>query len=169
MTTIRTLVPRTLIAVLTAAMLMFGLLPAALAGPDVNTTQGLTLAGPGLALRAYDPVAYFTEGKPVIGKATYSATHHEATYRFATKAHLKAFKSNPEKYVPQYGGFCAYGVSVGAKFDGDPTLWRIVDGKLYLNLNPKIQKQWGKDIPGHITKADQNWSVLKDRAPAELS
>jgi len=158
MTTLRTLVRK-----------LFGGSPAPVAGIDVNTTHGLTLAGPGLALRGYDPVAYFTEGKPVIGKATYTAMYNGATYQFASEAHLQAFKANPAQYVPQYGGFCAFGVAVGAKFDGDPELWRIEEGKLYLNLNPDIQEQWEKNIPGHITKADTNWPMIKDRAPAELS
>ncbi|ETW94440.1 MAG: hypothetical protein ETSY1_34825 [Candidatus Entotheonella factor] len=148
---------------------MFGRSPTDRAGADVNTTQGLTLAGPGLAMRGYDPVAYFTEGKPAIGTATYTATHNGATYRFATEEHLKTFKANPENYVPQYGGFCAFGVTVGAKFDGDPALWKIVDGKLYLNLNPDIQEQWEKDIAGHITKADKGWPTIKDKAAADLS
>ena len=163
------IVPPALIGFVAMTTLMIGLLSAALAGVDVNTTRGLTAAGPGLALRGYDPVAYFTEGRPVIGKAQYAAVHNEATYRFATRAHLKTFQANPEKYVPQYGGFCAYGVAVGAKFDGDPTLWRIVDGKLYLNLNPRIQKKWEKDIPGNIVKANKNWSVIKDKVPPDLS
>jgi len=122
-----------------------------------------------LALRGYDPVAYFTEGKPIIGTATYTATHHAATYRFATEANLDAFKANPDQYVPQYGGFCAFGVAVGAKFDGDPELWRIENGKLYLNLNPDIQEQWEKDLAGHLVKANKKWPAIKDRAPADLS
>ena len=157
MTTIRTI-----------ARKIFGRLPDDHAGVDVNTTQGLTLAGPGLALRGYDPVAYFTDGKPVIGTATYTAIHNGATYRFATEENLKAFSANPEHYVPQYGGYCAFGVAVGAKFDGDPELWKIVDDKLYLNLNPDIQEQWEKDVAGHITKAGTNWPVIKDKAPADL-
>jgi hypothetical protein len=84
-----------------------------------------------------------------------------------TTSSLQAFKAHPERYVPQYGGFCAFGVSVGAKFDGDPQLWKIVDGKLYLNLNPDIQEQWEKDIPSHIGKADKHWPAIKDTTPAE--
>jgi YHS domain-containing protein len=148
---------------------LFGQSPVVAAGLDVNTTQGLTLAGPGLALRGYDPVAYFAEGKPVIGKAMYTATYNKAAYQFATEANLQAFKANPEKYVPQYGGFCAFGASVGAKFDADPQLWKIVADKLYLNLNPDIQEQWEKDIPRHISKADKHWPAIKDKVPAELS
>jgi YHS domain-containing protein len=157
----------TMTKIRTTVRKLLGRSPVVTTGLDVNTTQGLTLAGPGLALRGYDPVAYFTEGQPVIGKATYTATYNQAAYQFATEANLQAFKAHPERYVPQYGGFCAFGVSVGAKFDGDPQLWKIVDGKLYLNLNPDIQEQWEKDIPGHIGKADKHWPVIKDTTPAE--
>ena len=166
---IRHLIPKALIALVTAVTLIVGLSPVALAGVDVNTTRGLTITGPGLALHGYDPVAYFTEGKPVMGQATHATTHNDATYRFSSKANLKAFKASPAQYVPQYGGFCAYGVSVGAKFDGDPHLWRIEDGKLYLNLNPKIQKLWEKDILGNIIKANENWLVIQHKTPVELS
>ena len=153
----------------TALHQIFGRSPVVTTGIDVNTTQGLTLAGPGLALRGYDPVAYFTEGKPVIGKAAYTATYRNATYQFASEANLQAFQANPETYVPQYGGFCAFGVAVGAKFDGDPELWKVVDDKLYLNLNPDIQEQWEQNIPGHIGKANKHWPIIKDTAPANLS
>jgi len=168
MTTMHTMVPKALIAVLAASTRLFGLLSAALAGPEVNVTQGLTLAGTGLELRGYDPVAYFTEGRPDMGQATYAAVHSGATYRCATQAHLQAFEANPETYVPHYGGFCAYGVAVGAKFDGDPMLWKIGDGKLSLNLNLDMQKKWESDIPGHRTKADTHWPVIQDKAPAAL-
>ena len=136
--------------------------------PAVNTSQGLTLAGPPLAIRGYDAVAYFTDGQPTLGSAEFSAAHDGATYRFASKANLKTFKKNPDRYAPQFGGFCAFGVSVGAKFDGDPTLWKIVDGKLYFNLNPDIQINWLKDLSGNIRKADGNWSKIRDAAPASL-
>ena len=79
---------------------------------------------------------------------------------------MKAFKANPAKYVPAYGGYCAFGVSVGAKFDGDPRYWKIVDGKLYLNLNEKIQKMWLKDVPGNINKAEKSWTKIKHKDPA---
>lgn len=136
--------------------------------PAVNTSQGLTLAGPPLAIRGYDAVAYFTDGRPTLGSAEFSVAHDGATYRFASKANLKTFKKSPDRYAPQFGGFCAFGVSVGAKFDGDPTLWKIVDGKLYLNLNQDIQGNWLKDLDGNIRKADSNWSKIRDVAPASL-
>jgi len=148
------------------AMLMAGL---ATAGVDVNTTGGGTAKGFGLAAHGYDTVAYFTEGRPMRGSAKFSAVHNEATYRFVSQENLDMFSKNPEKYVPQYGGFCAYGVAVGAKFDGDPEYWEIVDGKLYFNLNSDIQKTWVKDIPGNIKKANKQWKKIADKTPAELS
>jgi YHS domain-containing protein len=96
-----------------------GLAAPAFAGAEVNTTPGAVLVAgkpaPGLAVHGFDVVAYFTEGRPVQGDAAFAAVHKEATYRFASQAHLDAFKANPVKYVPAYGGYCAYGVSVGAK------------------------------------------------------
>ena len=164
----QTMVPKALIAVLAVSTRLFGLLSAALAGLEVNVTQEWTLAGTGLALRGYDPVASCTDGRPVMGQATYAAVHSGATSRCATQAHLQACEANPETYVPHYGGFCAYGVAVGAKFDGNPMLWKIGDGKLYLTLNPDMQKTWERDIPGPMTKADTHWSVMQDKAPAAL-
>lgn len=146
-----------------------GLTGAALAGVDTNTSGGLTLQGTGLAVHGYDPVSYFTEGRPVIGSAKFATVYKEATYRFASEANLKAFEKDPAKYAPQFGGYCAYGVSVGAKFDGDPRFWEIVGGKLYLNLNHDIQKTWSEDKAGNIDKAEENWEEIAHRTPAELS
>ncbi len=142
---------------------------AAIAGTETNTSSGLTIKGPGLAVHGYDVVAYFTKGRPMVGRAKHSTVYKDATYRFASKEHLDSFKNDPETYVPKYGGYCAYGVAVGAKFDGDPQLWRIVDGKLYLNLNEDIQKTWQKDIPGNKKKADRNWTKIAHKTPQELS
>lgn len=144
----------------------------ALAGPEVNTSTGLIVANgkpaPGLAVHGYDVVAYFTQDKPVKGDARFAAVHGEATYRFSSQANLDAFAANPQKYVPAYGGFCAYGVSVNAKFDGNPENWKIVDGKLYLNLDSNIQQAWLKDVPGNIKKAEAIWPGIKDKAPADI-
>ena len=142
---------------------------AATAGTEVNTSKGLTVSGPGLAVHGYDVVAYFTQNEAVRGRAKYSVVYNEATYRFANQDHFKAFQADPERYVPQYGGYCAYGVAVGGKFDGDPHLWRIVDGKLYLNLNEEIQDTWVDDIPGYIAKAGEQWARIADITPEELS
>ena len=151
------------------ALMLAGSLSTARADNHVNTSTGMTLAGAPLAIHGYDPVAYFTEGQARVGKAAFTAKHDGAAYRFASETNMKQFKRNPERYVPQYGGYCAFGVTVGAKFDGDPTLFRVVNGKLYFNLNPKIQGMWLKDIPGNITKADQSWTQIWGKAPADLS
>jgi len=159
---------RNLLAIIgvTSSLLAAG---TALAGSETNVSSGFTIKGPGLAVHGYDVVAYFTKGQPTIGRAKHSIVYKDATYRFASEEHLEAFEDNPEKYQPQYGGYCAYGVAVGAKFDGDPLLWRIVDGKLYLNLNEEIQATWKKDTPGHIKKADGNWTKIAKKTPQELS
>ena len=82
--------------------------------------------------------------------------------------HLDAFKANPDKYLPQYGGFCAFGAALGKKFDGNPRLWKIVNGKLYFNLNEEIVSKWVTDIPGNIAKADQNWKKIAAKRPDQL-
>lgn len=144
----------------------------AVAGPEVNTAIGAVLVAgkpaPGLAAHGFDVVAYFKQAKPVQGDASFAHIHNEATYRFSTEENLAAFKADPGKYEPAYGGYCAYGVSVGAKFDGDPRYWKIVDGKLYLNLNAGIQQAWLKDVPGAIKKADANWPGLASKLPSEI-
>jgi YHS domain-containing protein len=130
---------------------------AARAADELNVSKGATLAGAGLAAHGYDVVAFSTDGKAEIGTDKYAVAHAGGTYRFVSQAHLDAFKVDPEKYAPAYGGFCAYGVALGKKFDGDPRYWKIVDGKLYLNLNGDIQAEWSKDIPGNLAKAETNW------------
>jgi len=135
---------------------------------QVNTTQGLTAAGAPLAIHGYDPVAFFTENRARIGKAAFAAAYQGAAYRFVSQANKEKFEKDPQHFVPQYGGFCAYGVAIGAKFDGDPQLFRIVANKLYLNLSPDIQAKWQQDVPGNITKADRNWLQIRDKAPADL-
>lgn len=159
-----------------ACLAVAGLLATAspvFAGPEVNTAPGAVLVSgkpaPGLAAHGFDVIAYFVQGEPVQGNAKYSLVHNGATYRFASQAHLDAFKANPAKYEPAFGGYCAYGVSVGAKFDGDPRFWKIVDGKLYLNLDAGVQKAWLKDVPGAIRKAEANWPELKDKSPSEIN
>lgn len=160
---------KTLVLAVVGALALVGSAgSAALAVAEINITPGHTLKGPGIALHGYDPVAFFTKSAPVLGSAEYSVAHRGATYRFENEDHLNLFKSDPERYVPAYGGFCAYGVSVSAKFDGDPRYWKVVDGKLYLNLNQSIQKTWLEDVPGNIRKADQAWEDIRSKDPSTL-
>ncbi len=110
-----------------------------------------------LANRGFDSVAYFTESKAIQGRSRFSYEYGGATWHFASAANRDLFAHNPQRYAPQYGGYCAYAVSQGALADGDPRLWKIVNGKLYLNLNKRIQRTWKAGITGYITKADNNW------------
>lgn len=116
-----------------------------------------------LAIKGYDPVAYFVEGRPVQGDALFESEYAGAKYRFASAANRDRFTQEPQKYAPQYGGYCAYAVSRNYTADTDPLAWRIVNGKLYLNYNRKAQQKWEEDVPGNITKGDTNWPSLSQK------
>jgi YHS domain-containing protein len=113
------------------------------------------------ALDGYDTVAYFTENKPVKGSSDYQTEYKGADWYFSSNENLQAFLVSPEKYAPQYGGYCAWAVSAKNDFaPGDPDEWSLVDGKLYLNYNAKIKAKWEADRVNHITQADRNWPEL---------
>ncbi len=116
-----------------------------------------------VAVGGYDPVAYFTDGRPVRGTTQHRITHQGYEYRFASAEHLAAFRANPSRYLPQYGGYCAWAVAQGYTAAGNPNNWRIVDGKLYLNYNDEIQQRWERDIPGFIRSANANWPGVLSR------
>ena len=119
-------------------------------------------------VQGYDLVSYHTGEKPLRGNGNHLAEYGGVTYLFINEANQKKFQKNPNKYVPAYNGYCAFGVSVGKKFVGDPDVWKFVDGKLYLNLDTKIQSTWLKDTPGNIKKANTQWTKIKHKAPSEL-
>lgn len=120
------------------------------------------------AAHGYDVVSYQTGKRPVRGNGHFASVYKGAAYLFSSQVNLETFEGNPEKYVPAYGGYCAFGVSVGKKFAGDPHVWRVVDGRLYLNLDADIQDQWLKDVPGRIKKADAKWKNIRNTSPASL-
>jgi len=126
--------------------------PAYAAQPEIYTPFGSNVAVGG-----YDAVAYFNAGKPTKGDDKIVATYKGATYRFANVANRDAFLANPAKYAPQYGGYCAWAVGHGYTAKSDPTAWKIVGGKLYLNYNADIQKKWVADDANQIASADKNW------------
>jgi len=148
-----------------AAMLglaaVFSLGTNAQAATEVNVQDGYAVHG-------YDVVAYFTVGQPTVGSDRFTADYKNATYRFASSENRDAFSANPAAYAPQFGGYCAFGTSVGRKFDGDPHAWRIIDGKLYLNLNKKVQATWLKNTAGYIRGANNNWPIIASLTDAEL-
>ena len=118
----------------------------------------------GVAVKGYDVVAYQTQSAAVAGVAAFVATHQGATFRFASASNRDAFVAQPARFLPQYGGYCAMGVAFGRKFDIDPTAFRVVDGKLYLNKDAATQRMWLRDVPGHIVKGDAQWDAVSMRA-----
>ena len=130
----------------------------AIANTSISTT----------GVQGYDLVSYHTSNGPVRGNGHHVSVHGGTTYLFASKENKQAFDQNPQKYLPAYGGYCAFGVSVGKKFIGDPEVWKVVDGTLYLNLDKNIQKEWLKDVPGRIETANKKWNEIKDKSPEEL-
>jgi YHS domain-containing protein len=115
------------------------------------------------AIRGYDAVAYFTEGKPVKGLDEFSVDYLGAEWKFASQEHLEMFRADPEAYAPQYGGYCAYAVANGETASAEPELWTIHEGKLYLNYNRRINAQFQQDIDSYIQQADQNWPRMEKR------
>lgn len=145
-----------------AALMPFG----ALAGEQY-------VDGTHFAVSGYDVVSYFAlkaspvgadQPAPLPGRTDITATYNGATFAFATEANRAAFEADPARFAPQFDGHCAYGVAKGGKVPGNPTLWRIVDGKLYLNINKAVVGFWEEDIPGNLKKAGTNWGGLEPAA-----
>jgi YHS domain-containing protein len=141
--------------------ILLGAALAALGRPalaEVNTASGVAIGG-------YDPVAYFTEGRPVRGSRRHRLAWNGALWFFASEEHLEAFAAEPERYAPRYGGFCAYGVAQNYKVKIDPQAWSIVDGRLYLNYDRRVQQTWIQDTRRYIAEADRNWPALDPARP----
>ena len=118
-------------------------------------------AGPRVAIKGYDPVAYFTPGKPTPGSPDISYEWDGARWQFADATHRELFLSDPEAYAPQYGGYCALGMTTGNRGETDPEVWAIVDGKLYLNYEKSGQDEWRQHQAANIAQADAQWAKLK--------
>ncbi len=116
----------------------------------------------GLAIKGADPVAYFTVGGYRAGRAEHSLEYMGATWRFSSAENKALFEGDPERYAPQYGGYCAWAVSQGYTASVDPEAFAIVDDKLYLNYSQSIQKKWAAEQDAHIAQADANWPGLRD-------
>lgn len=139
-----------------------------MAGFVTNVFAGVDTAASTVGIQGYDLVSYHNAKRPLRGNGHFVSEHNGVTYLFVNEANKNTFDNNPEKYLPAYGGYCAFGVSIKKKFVGDPEVWRLVDGKLYLNLDANIQSEWLKDVPGRIKVADQNWNMIKNIAPSRL-
>lgn len=115
------------------------------------------------AINGYDPVAYLTSGKAIRGLKSFTFDWQGATWYFANATNLQAFRNTPARYVPEYGGYCAYGLSKGYKAPTDPQAFTVVNGKLYLNYNKDVKTEWLKNYLDRIKIADQNWPSIKDK------
>jgi len=109
------------------------------------------------AIGGYDAVAYHTESKPVKGTSAYTYEYNNSNWKFSSEQNLNLFRDDPERYMPQYGGYCAYAMSKNFVVSSDPQAWTIDAGKLYLNYSLGVRKTWLKDIPGYVARADANW------------
>ena len=140
------------------ALTGFGLLPSHTLAkkPSIYSRNGL-------AIRGYDPVAYFVLSKATKGSSDFELYHQGTTFRFANADNLEAFKSNPDKYTPQYGGYCAWAVSHVYTASIHPTAWTVVDDKLFLNYSRSVRRQWLSDQANRIKLADQNWPAVLDK------
>jgi YHS domain-containing protein len=124
--------------------------------PEIHLS-GKAEFGSDLAAGGYDVVAYQSAAAATAGKKEFSLQWKGATWQFVSAENLAKFKATPEAFAPQYGGYCAYGVSQGAAVHGDPKQWSVIDGKLYLNINADVKATWSKDPAGYNAAADKQW------------
>ncbi|WP_299667274.1 YHS domain-containing (seleno)protein [uncultured Ruegeria sp.] len=153
---------------LTALAMTLALAAPAFAADEINVSKGISAAGAPLAVHGVDLVALVNNGNPVEGFATHTATYDGASYYFTSAANLEAFEANPAAYLPQHGGYCSFGVSVGKKFDGDPDQYLVADGRLFLFLNAETRAAFLKDASGTAKTADDQWANIKSVAVGEL-
>ena len=153
---------------ITAAAFAIALAPAAFAADETNVANGLTLTGHPLGMHGFDPVSMFKADAPILGDAEFTSAHEGVDYYFATAETKAAFDADPAAMLPQFGGFCAFGVFVGKKLDGDVRYADIVDGKLYLFVNAAIFEKYKKDRKGTIAKAEKTWPSIKHKAVGDL-
>lgn len=156
----KTLISLALLSVLSSTL--------AFAADEHNTATGLTAAGAPLGLHGVDPVAFIEIDNRIEGNAAYTAVHDGVAYYFASEANKQAFEKSPAKYLPQFGGFCTFGVSVAKKFDGNPRYAAVENGKLYVFLNEAIYNEFQKDRAGTIAKAERNWRNIRNKEVSSL-
>lgn len=152
-----------------AAVLTIATATTASAIDEYNVSKGTTLDGAGVALRGSDAVALATDAQPVPGDAAFTYEHDGVAYYFASAATMDRFAADPDRYMPQYGGFCAFGVAIGMKLDADPHFADIVDGKLYVFLNAVAFEKYREDKAGTLAQAQANWPEMHHVAVAEVN
>lgn len=143
-----------MIRTLALGILIVAALSAADKVPPINTDRS------GVALRGYDPVAYFTRQQPMKGSEAFVYSWMGATWRFTSTENRDRFAAEPASYAPQFGGYCAWAVSNNYTAAIDPFAWKIVDGKLYLNYGPEVQRKWQQNLAERIKTGERNWPEL---------
>lgn len=159
------------LAISVAAALVLGSSPFAISSAfayDPASTAAINVDKAGVGLRGYDPISYFVAGTPQMGTKQFSAAHKGVTYHFTSEDNRKKFAVMPDAFAPQFGGFCQTGVALLKKLDGDPTVWRVADGKLFVYVNEGAKAKFLENIPAHTVAADSNWPRIMDKAPKDL-
>lgn len=146
-------------------ILMAGIAALISACSNAGGTIGLNTDSSGRALRGYDAVAYFAIESAVEGNPKYELVWNGAKWLFSSAENLEKFRSDPEAYAPQFGGYCSYAVSKGYTADGDPQAWKVVNGKLYLNYSQAVKKMWEQDMENRIVQGERNWAAFKIKRP----
>ena len=151
---------RVVVVLVTTALVVGYATRASSANRAADRTHGAFYEQEGVAIKGYDPVAFFTEKQPVKGSPAYTAAYKGSVFHFVSPAHRDAFTTHPAKYAPQYHGFCAFGTAQGYKAATDPAAFTVVNNKLYFNYNKEVQKQWRANIPGLVAKANKHWPAV---------
>lgn len=154
--------------IILSVLLMALAIVAGVAKEAPERSLAVNLSDGRVAVNGYDPVAYFTERAPRPGTSAYEQEIDGVIYRFVSEENRRRFTADPQRYLPAYGGFCAYGVRTGRKFPTDPTAWRIVDGRLFLLLNAATKAIWDLEVRDNIEIADAIWPQISPYTDAEL-
>ncbi len=145
---------------LATGCVLSGLLAAFFVSPALAGAADLDPSAARVAIKGYDTTSYFVDGRPERGNERYEYAWRDARWRFASAAHRDLFATDPQRYAPRFGGFCAMGMANGATAEADPEAWAIVDGKLYLNFDEVTREEWRKDVLGNVARAQRHWDEL---------
>lgn len=152
----------------TVLFFAMGILSTAVKGQQYNGKYLVNVNSEGVILDGYDPVAFFTENKPVKGDPTITTHYHDAIYWFATREHQEMFSKNPAKYDVQFGGYCAYAVSLGKTAPIDVNTFSIVNNRLVIQHNMRAVNAWEKDVQGNLSKADKYWPAVSKKGGKQI-
>ncbi|WP_194953804.1 YHS domain-containing (seleno)protein [Sphingopyxis solisilvae] len=146
------------------AAILLALTPAATFAAPSQSSPPVSVSQEGIAIGGYDAVSYFSDGGPVVGSPAFEHRWNGAVWRFASAEARDLFSTNAEAFAPQFGGYCAWAISQNYIAPGDPKVWRIVDGRLYLNFNERAKELWEADLADAIQRGKANWPTVLEQA-----